>query len=819
MNKKPSVPSHRPGRWLDLISANGGLVLLLLALAGFARPCSAATVDDFAVIRYTNTPSQVLPARLWSPRNMEPDRTYPLVIFLHGAGERGNDNRLQLEAQPAPLVFVEPQNQARWPCFMLAPQCPLGLTWAGLNAGDNWGDPDGAGDFTVQPTWPLASLMGLLGQLTNSGPLATRIDVSRVFITGLSMGGFGTWEAVSRWPRVFRGAVPICGGGDPRKAAGIGSLALWAFHAEDDGVVMVQRSRQMALALRMLGQTVRYTEFPASLGIGHGSWVPAYADPGLLPWMFGESRSFGGDGLYVEYFGTTNWSGTVRTRRIEPAPDLFWGTAPPVGVAADRFSARFTGQIMIPNAGRYSWRASADDWLSVWLDGEPLLVAETPMTNGIVSMRDLTAGRHDLRLEFTEITGRAWLRLESAIEGEALRPVVMDHLFSGVASVAPPNFDPPPGSYRGAQTIRLTCATPDAIIRYTTNGMVPSAQSPRYSEPFLIGGPALIRATATRTGMTNSLVASGDYQISPAILSSPASRVLAPGASTFLQVDAVGQEPLGYQWRRNGVALLHETNATLSLSNLQTSQSGSYSVLVSEGEKTVTSADANLFVGFKPTFLVRPQNVTALLGDAVAFSTQVAGTPPFQFTWRRGAQVVTNMQRESPLNILAFPSVEAGLVGTYSVTVTNPAGSSLASAAVRLTVLTDLDQDGLPDVWETQYGLDPQVPAEPNLDSDGDGRSDRAEYLAGTNPRVADDFLSLRMGQLQDGRLELSFAATSNRTYRVLSSAGLENGATWQPVLDLPALPTNRAASVWVTVPGLSAGMYYRVTTPALGGL
>ena len=155
-----------------------------------------------------------------------------------------------------------------------------------MTAGDSWGDPDGAGDFTREPTWPLAACLRLLAQLTNSTVSNLHIDPTQIHLTGLSMGGYGTWETISRWPGLFRTAVPICGGGDPQKAAAIGGTEVWAIHAEDDGVVPVDRSRQMILALRKLGRRVRFTEYPASLGIGHGAWVPGYADPGLLPWIF-----------------------------------------------------------------------------------------------------------------------------------------------------------------------------------------------------------------------------------------------------------------------------------------------------------------------------------------------------------------------------------------------------------------------------------------------------------------------------------------------------------------------------------------------------
>jgi predicted esterase len=776
-----------------------------------------ATVDDFLPVRYTNSPTQILPARLWTPRNPLPDQKYPLVLFLHGAGERGTDNRLQLDGQAAQLVFVEPHNQARWPCFMLAPQCPPGLTWAGMNAGDTWSDPDGTGDFTAQPTWPLASVMALLAQLTNSGPYAAQIDVSRLFVTGLSMGGFGTWEAISRWPGVFRGAVPICGGGDPRKVSSIGSVPVWAFHAEDDGVVLVGRSRQMILSLRALGQPVRYTEFPASLGVGHGSWIPAYGDGGLLPWLFGDPGSLGGDGLYTEYFATTNWTGAVRTRRVEPAPDLNWGTSAPAGVPADRFSARLQAYWVVPETGRYTFRASADDRLSVWIDDQPLITSELVMTNGIVASRELTAGRHVLRFEYAELTGRAWMRLEAGLEDQPLRPLAMDSLFSGVQRVEAPTFDPPAGSYAGAQWVSLACATPGALIRYTTNGMAPGSQSTRYTGPVWVAAPGLLRAAATLAGSTNSQLVSADYQIYPAILTSPTNRVLAPGTSGSFSVMAVGKGALRYQWYREGAALLDETNASLTFSQAQVAWSGSYSVAVTDDFASVTSSPAALFVGLKPTFLVRPQNSSALLGDSASFSAEVTGTPPFLFNWRRNGRPFTNLLRAANFCILSIPVVDNTHLASYTVTVTNLAGTSLASPAVRLSGLADVDNDRLPDAWETEYGLNPGVPSELTVDSDGDGRTDRDEYLAGTHPRERTDFLTLQATSAVGDQLELSFAMSSNRTYRIVHAMAL-GAADWNSLVDVPASLSNRWASILVPVENGLTNSYYRLVTPAPSG-
>lgn len=316
--------------------------LLTLAVSGSA-PVRAATVDDLLARTFTNSVGQTLPYRLWVPAQLEPSRRYPLVLFLHGAGERGTDNRAQLAPNPDPLVFVAPDKQARWPCFFIAPQCPVGQTWAGLTQGDRWGDLDGTGDFTAEPTWPLAATMQMLSSLTNGGTYAEHIDLSRLYITGLSMGGYGTWEALSRWPGVFSAAIPICGGGDPERVGSLGRIPVWMFHAADDPVVPVVRSRQMTDALRHFGVIPRLTEYPAALTIGHASWRPAYADPELVPWLFGAVDA-GARPQFSLPSGLYGSNITVVLSFPEPDAEIRWtrdGTIPNVQ------SSLFTGPIPI----------------------------------------------------------------------------------------------------------------------------------------------------------------------------------------------------------------------------------------------------------------------------------------------------------------------------------------------------------------------------------------------------------------------------------------------------------------------------------------
>ncbi len=177
---------EQEGLALKPVSPLRWAVLLLWLCVWAALPVQAQSVDDFQARTYTDAQGNTMPYRLFVPANYDPTQKYPLVFFLHGLGGSGNDNRKQLTDQTAPLVFVTPENQAVYPCFMLAPQCPAGPLYANSWAGLDWTLP-----FNVQipdPTLPMQSAMGILASVQQE----FSIDPDRIYITGFSMGGFGT---------------------------------------------------------------------------------------------------------------------------------------------------------------------------------------------------------------------------------------------------------------------------------------------------------------------------------------------------------------------------------------------------------------------------------------------------------------------------------------------------------------------------------------------------------------------------------------------------------------------------------------------------
>ncbi len=219
------------------------------------------------------TKGMTLPYRLLRPAKVEKGTLYPLVIFLHGAGERGTDNE-------TPLVhgvkeFAKPASRKAFPCFLIAPQCPEGKKWVEVD----WSLR--SHEMPKVPSEPEAILLQLLDSLEKTLP----IDKSRIYVTGLSMGGYGVWDLTCRHPDRFAAAVPVCGGGDESKGKKAAQVPVWAFHGAKDGVVVPERSRNMIEAMKKAGAQPKYTEYP---DVGHDAWNRAYADPAMMRWLFAQ---------------------------------------------------------------------------------------------------------------------------------------------------------------------------------------------------------------------------------------------------------------------------------------------------------------------------------------------------------------------------------------------------------------------------------------------------------------------------------------------------------------------------------------------------
>lgn len=236
---------------------------------------TSAQITDFKAYTYKDSAGNTLNYRMLKPVHYDSSESYPLVLFLHGAGERGSDNFSQLKWGVS--HFADPLFREQYPAFVVAPQVPKGKVWSSLNLKDStmYSVP-----MPETPTQPMRLTMELLKKLQQK----YAINSDRLYVTGLSMGGLGTFHLIERYPNKFAAAAPVCGGGDVSRAFLLKNTPLWIFHGGEDQVVDVRYSRSMVNAIRLAGGNPGYTEYPDA---GHeGAWLKAYRNPNLYKWMF-----------------------------------------------------------------------------------------------------------------------------------------------------------------------------------------------------------------------------------------------------------------------------------------------------------------------------------------------------------------------------------------------------------------------------------------------------------------------------------------------------------------------------------------------------
>jgi len=218
-----------------------------------------------------------LPYRILYPANYDKNKKFPLLLFLHGAGERGKDNEKQLGH--GAKLFITEETRKNFPAIIILPQCPEESFWAVTKIDRNTQPFKIEFDYTAQPNWPLVAANELVKKVMNE----EGVDRSKVYITGLSMGGMGTFESVYRYPDLYAAALPICGGGDVKNYdKRVAKTAFWVFHGAADEVVNVKLSQEMVGKLKSLKAEVKYSEYP---GVNHNSWDNAFAEPDYLSWM------------------------------------------------------------------------------------------------------------------------------------------------------------------------------------------------------------------------------------------------------------------------------------------------------------------------------------------------------------------------------------------------------------------------------------------------------------------------------------------------------------------------------------------------------
>lgn len=232
--------------------------------------------------KFTSSEGDEMNYRLFVPPNYDPEKSYPLVLFHHGGGGAGNDNRSQLEGACV-REWIRPEAQAKYPCLIVAPQFPGKEEFARKERGKKGkGKIDG-----------MQLQIRTIHEILDSLEKEYSIDKNREYVTGLSFGGDCTWFSLFERPNRFAAAVPICGGytldsSAAERAKAFADLPLWIFHGDADKVVPVRASRLMVKALKEANRNPKYTEYK---GVGHYCWDRVYRDNELVTWLFKQSKA------------------------------------------------------------------------------------------------------------------------------------------------------------------------------------------------------------------------------------------------------------------------------------------------------------------------------------------------------------------------------------------------------------------------------------------------------------------------------------------------------------------------------------------------
>lgn len=225
-------------------------------------------VDGF-IGRIYKKHGNTMPYRLFVPQGYTPAQKYPLVIWLHGAGSAGTDNigQISLDNKLGTHFWARPENQAKHPAFVLAPQSQAG-----------W-DDNGSKSLSDE----LKQVLDILDIVRKD----YSIDPDRMYIAGQSNGGIGAWGMITKKPGLFAAAVPLCGAGNPKLAARAVGTAVWAFHGAKDDTIPPDYSRTMINAMKQAGGQPRYTEYK---DLGHEIWERVFQEPGLEDWLFAQHK-------------------------------------------------------------------------------------------------------------------------------------------------------------------------------------------------------------------------------------------------------------------------------------------------------------------------------------------------------------------------------------------------------------------------------------------------------------------------------------------------------------------------------------------------
>ena len=256
-----------------------GMLGFCLAFPAFSQTPDLTKFDHGTYINKNDT----LPYRILFPQNFDPTKKYAVILVLHGAGERGNNNEAQIVY--GPKLFLNDTIRAKYPAIVIFPQCPANSYWSNVKIETN-----AAGKYVFnfveggEPTVAMKSLLGLITEFLDK----PYVDKHHMYVGGLSMGGMGTFELLRRKPDLFAAAFAICGGDNTLNAHIYAKKTpMWIFHGAKDSVVPVDHSMVMVEAIKAAGGNPKLTIYPND---DHNSWNDAFAEPDLIPWLFSHKR-------------------------------------------------------------------------------------------------------------------------------------------------------------------------------------------------------------------------------------------------------------------------------------------------------------------------------------------------------------------------------------------------------------------------------------------------------------------------------------------------------------------------------------------------
>jgi hypothetical protein len=287
------------------------------------------------------------------------------------------------------------------------------------------------------------------------------------------------------------------------------------------------------------------------------------------------------------------------------------------------------------------------------------------------------------------------------------------------------------------------------------------------------------------------------------------------GSNTVIfTANVTGIGPFAYRWMLNGTNLSNALGRTLTVTNVQIADEGTYQAVAMNSFGAATSAPVRLIALFTPTVVIPPLDQTVIAGADATFSVLVSGhPPPFGFILRKGNSNLTSVVSDSRMAFLTLSNVQPSNAGTYRIVVTNAA--TLAGRIldpVSLTVLADSDNDGLPDQWEAVHGLRTNDPGDARLDFDLDGYSNAQEYVAGTDPQDSDSMPRIEQITVVASNAVVQFQAQSNKTYTLEFRDSLSS-SSWTKLADFVALRTNTLVSL-TNRSDAPRTRYYRLATP-----